>query len=662
VRRSTLRTHLLAPLLAASLALLGLLTWVLYRGFEADRAGAREVSLRLAETVAAASEAFLRDSRLMLEALTERPLVRAADPAGCDPLLNELPTLLREPANVVLLDPTGRLICSAVPFAGSVTATDRRWFREAVESGGFTISEPLVGRLTGAWVVMLAQPLRDAGGGIRGVLGLPIRLLRFQELLAHVRLPRLATMMILDPGGRVISSSVDPEEWIGSEIPDAEITRHALAAERGQFVAAGLDGVEREWGSATVPGAGWRVVVGRVSSDVAAETRSEAIRSGLVVLLAALVILWLVVAIDRRVTGPVRNLTAAAEDAAVRGVKPVFDVGGPADLASLAGALNALIEQRDAAEAGRRRVLDRVSDGFAAVDREWRYTFVNERGSELLQKRPEDLLGRKVWEVFPDATGAFHSACERALETREKVELVEYYEGIGVWLENWIYPAADGLTIYFRDVTASRRASAALRESENRLRLAVSAANAGVWEWDMVAHRTYWSPEVYRGYGLEPGSVEPGRATWLGCLHPDDREAANRAVVEAVEEGHDLDIEFRAVLANGELRWFRDVGSTIHDEAGNPRVLLGIQIDVTAQKRAEQERRDAEEALRRLNSELEQRVEERTDELARMVRLMSGREERMAELKLTIRELHRQLREAGLVPAADDPLRSGRRH
>nr|WP_228531115.1 MULTISPECIES: ATP-binding protein [Myxococcaceae] len=98
--------------------------------------------------------------------------------------------------------------------------------------------------------------------------------------------------------------------------------------------------------------------------------------------------------------------------------------------------------------------LERVTDGFVALDADWRYTLVNSGGARLLGRTPEQLVGRHIWTEFPEGMGQpFHLAYERAFATQQPQTLLEYYPPFGRWFENRIYPSPDGLSIYFHDVT-----------------------------------------------------------------------------------------------------------------------------------------------------------------------------------------------------------------
>jgi PAS domain S-box-containing protein len=114
--------------------------------------------------------------------------------------------------------------------------------------------------------------------------------------------------------------------------------------------------------------------------------------------------------------------------------------------------------------------LERVTDGFVALDRDWRYTYVNATGARLLGRTPEQLVGRHIWTEFPTGVGQpFHLTYERAMREQQPQTLLDYYVPFGRWFENRIYPSPDGLSIYFHDVTETVRAREHLEGLNARL-------------------------------------------------------------------------------------------------------------------------------------------------------------------------------------------------
>jgi PAS domain S-box-containing protein len=115
--------------------------------------------------------------------------------------------------------------------------------------------------------------------------------------------------------------------------------------------------------------------------------------------------------------------------------------------------------QRDVTEEVEQRreqaaVFDRVSDAFFALDRQWRFTYLNEQAERLLGRSGDELAGNSVWEEFPEAVDTvFEERYRTAMETQETVTFEEYYPPLAMWVEVRTYPSESGLSVYFRDIS-----------------------------------------------------------------------------------------------------------------------------------------------------------------------------------------------------------------
>ena len=120
-----------------------------------------------------------------------------------------------------------------------------------------------------------------------------------------------------------------------------------------------------------------------------------------------------------------------------------------------------------------------MSDAFFTLDSEWRFTYLNPQTEAILERRREDLLGKNMWKEFPEGIGSeFEDAYRRALSQQEPVRFEAAYEPLGRTIEVRIFPAAEGLAVYFSDVTAERKREERLRQAQ-RLE-AIGRATAGV--------------------------------------------------------------------------------------------------------------------------------------------------------------------------------------
>lgn len=212
--------------------------------------------------------------------------------------------------------------------------------------------------------------------------------------------------------------------------------------------------------------------------------------------------------------------------------------------------------------------------------------------------------------------------------------------------------------------------------TEDRLQLALDAANMGIWDWNVEESTIFWSEQVYRLHDCtreEIGSLFENYLTLVERIHPDDLGSVETNVRTALSTGEDYDLEYRFQLKDGRYRWLQVKGRIYNDDSGNPIRIAGTAQDITARKNAELaardellERKRAESELTALTESLEQRVHERTSELQRTNILL---QDEVAERTRTQRKLaeanrklilsNRELQDFAFVASHDlkEPLR-----
>jgi two-component system cell cycle sensor histidine kinase/response regulator CckA len=142
-----------------------------------------------------------------------------------------------------------------------------------------------------------------------------------------------------------------------------------------------------------------------------------------------------------------------------------------------------------------------------------------------------------------------------------------------------------GLLQINRDISERKRAEEALRQSEERLRLVVEAADLGTWEWDIASGQLKWSDRSFALFGLQPGTPMTFDR-FMAALYPEDRESVQSGVRQTLESGGDYRVEVRAVLPDGSLHWLSARGRAYRDESGRPVRMSGVVLDISEMKAA----------------------------------------------------------------------------
>lgn len=143
-----------------------------------------------------------------------------------------------------------------------------------------------------------------------------------------------------------------------------------------------------------------------------------------------------------------------------------------------------------------------------------------------------------------------------------------------------------------------KKRTAELHSVTEHLSLALKAAKAGTWEWDLKTDENRWSDDLWQLYGLEPWSCNPSFGAWLEQIHPDHRAPAEQVVREAARMGVARDLEYRVRDVNGEERWLKSFALPVQGLDGLVERFIGIVMDISGQKQVEESLRSSEEQFR----------------------------------------------------------------
>jgi PAS domain S-box-containing protein len=245
--------------------------------------------------------------------------------------------------------------------------------------------------------------------------------------------------------------------------------------------------------------------------------------------------------------------------------------------------------EAEVAKAHLETVLAGIQDQFYVLDREWRYTFVNDQVAAVVGIQKEDLLGRIIWEVFPDVVNSeFYTQIHRAMAQQTVVQFEYFYPTWQRWFENRVYPFAEGVSIFTTEISDRKQAEKALRESEEKFRNMADNAPFMVWVTDTNNYCTYLSQSWYDFTGQ---SQEMGLGFgWLNAVHPEDSNDVRNVFLEATKSYSAFRLEYRLRRKDGEYRFCIDGANPWFGVDGQFQGYIGSVIDITERKVAEAER------------------------------------------------------------------------
>ncbi len=254
-----------------------------------------------------------------------------------------------------------------------------------------------------------------------------------------------------------------------------------------------------------------------------------------------------------------------------------------------------------------RTFIERITVAFIALDRNWCYTYLNKQAGELIGLNPAELIGKNVWDIFPEAIGSpTYMGFHRALKEQVYVTVTDYFEPLDLWQENHIYPSSNGLSVFIRNITESKRAERELKAIEEQ-RQALAARNSTIlntlpasialidqfgciieinesWKNFMAANRDW-------GRGSEIGDNYKENAAQSVGQSLQDREKVTRGIEEVLhgrlrEFVHEYPFQSRDLI-----KWFRMVVSPLRETNQDGAVIM--HLDITELRRLEQQRMES---------------------------------------------------------------------
>ena len=341
------------------------------------------------------------------------------------------------------------------------------------------------------------------------------------------------------------------------------------------------------------------------------------------------------VLLGRRVVTPLKNMSTTAQNIAAGKFDQRVSVNGRDELAMLASAFNDMTMQLQTSYAELEDKVAQRTDElkksealleslvsnmpamvFVKRASDLSFTLFNRAGENMLGFAEQELLGKSDYDFFPREQADFFVADDRKVLASRQLkdipqETITTRNGekkILHTLKVGIYDAAGepthllGISI---DITDKVHAKNALLRSQELLNESQAIAHLGGWELDLVINQLSWSDEIFRIFEIDKSQFGATYEAFLNAIHPDDREAVNRAYTDSLESKSPYEITHRLRMSDGRIKWVQECCSSEFDADGKPLRSVGSVQDISSLKQAQQ-------ALEQLNDELEQRVAQRT--------------------------------------------------
>lgn len=220
-----------------------------------------------------------------------------------------------------------------------------------------------------------------------------------------------------------------------------------------------------------------------------------------------------------------------------------------------------------------------------ALDKNWRFTFVNDHGTSLLRHSREEMLGNSIWDVFRQLLGTpMEKHYRRAMAERVPVTFEAFSPVAQRWLDIRLFPSGEGLAAFLMDISARKQSHELMQQSEELFRQVVENIEEVFWMTDPAKNAMlYVSPAYEKIWGRKVHELYASPSAWLEAIHPEDRDRVAKARGRQLQGLYHE--EYRIVRPDGSERWISDRSFLVKDDAGKVHRIVGVAEDITERRR-----------------------------------------------------------------------------
>ena len=243
-----------------------------------------------------------------------------------------------------------------------------------------------------------------------------------------------------------------------------------------------------------------------------------------------------------------------------------------------------------------RELTMRFTDAFVAYDKDWNLAYINPLAEQLFGQDPESAMGKNILELLPGVeNNEAYVALKNSMVTQQYTYYVTFYEPFGKWFENHVYPAPEGVSIYFRDVTEKMIAENKMADLKAKMESAIRIGKIGYWNWDVKTDVLEWSDRMYTIFDVDPGTPLNYEYA-LNRVHPDDIQRINEEIIFQIENNKaSSSYTYRVIHKDKSMHHVMVEIEAIYNKKGLAIKLHGTVIDITERVNAQQELKDSQE-------------------------------------------------------------------
>ena len=249
-------------------------------------------------------------------------------------------------------------------------------------------------------------------------------------------------------------------------------------------------------------------------------------------------------------------------------------------------------------------ILESIDDAFISIEKDWTVNYWNKKAEQLSELRREKIIGKNFWDLFPHLFGTpFEKKLNRAIISKKSINFQNHFKELDIWLDVTAYPSTHGLSVYFKDITRTKKYENELRLSNDRFEKSSAATNDAIWDWDLKNNTLYRGEGFLKQFGYDvPKFIyhDDILSLFKAKMKPKKADKIIKSIIKAINDPNILTWkkDYWYLKQNGKYAYVTNNAIIIRDKNKNAIRIVGALQDITYRK-------EQEKALLDLNKKLE---------------------------------------------------------
>ncbi len=249
-------------------------------------------------------------------------------------------------------------------------------------------------------------------------------------------------------------------------------------------------------------------------------------------------------------------------------------------------------------------ILESIDDAFISIDKDWTVNYWNKKAEQLSEIKREKIIGKKIWNLFPHLLGTtFEKKLVKAFNSKKSINFQNNFSELDIWLDVTAYPSNNGLSVYFKDITQTKKYENELKLSNDRFEKSTAATNDAIWDWDLKNNTLYRGEGFYKQFGYDvPKFIYHDNVLGLfkAQIKPKKADKIVNSIIKAINDPEIINWkkDYWYKKQDGKYAYVTNSAIVIRDKNHKAVRIVGALQDITYRKKQEK-------ALIELNKKLE---------------------------------------------------------